>query len=442
MAQGVRTQVADGARIRGRAARGIPERGTPKRRIAPQRIVYLRIVYLRIVYLGALLAWTFVLSACGPPPSPLDPTTVVAAVLDHCHGPLQGQMDRVHLELAGSDGEAVEAHVDLPNALRANDSSGRFLAVGETCHVLGEESRPATATETERLLALRALVDAAALGPLYRATGCERLGDREFRLTQPAGDPITLRVADDDLVPVQIGETTFDEHLHTPVARIAKSVRHARLGAFELHFVDYGVTRRPGFFTLRPGPSGKPPPADGSDTNGNGGQSAGPRIRFPTAATGGRPTTPKLAPAKTANWLLLDDPGTWQARHDLYTPLHDRLIASGQRIGGFPILTTIDERTRLAIPYRARRRGAVADIPTGAEVRAFAAGREVEVYPPVGDLETRRTLGAAALEAFLARERLEAIGPIACQPFVHLHEGPPNEQKLATLVVRMSVRVR
>ena len=157
---------------------------------------------------------------------------------------------------------------------------------------------------------------------------------------------------------------------------------------------------------------------------------------------GSRSSAPVIEEVRAARWLLLADPGDWQERARRYGPLEAMLEAQNQQIAGFPVLTRIDGEAVMAVPFRQRPGGPAAKLPEDAKTRAFDAGRELVVYPHDGDLEARCAAGTAALQAELAAQRLEAIGPIACQPYVHLQEGPPSAAKLADPVVRVSVRIR
>lgn len=368
----------------------------------------------------------------GDPPRRVDTAAIaegdlVAAVLEECHGPLRGRMDRISVTVDLPDGKRLQAHASLPGSLRIVDAGEQFVLRDGAAWKLGEEPRAATPAEAERLADLLELVDRAALGPLYRAESCTRTAADAFALAQE-GPPMTLRLRPGTLLPAAVGDVGIDEHLRTPVAWISRHVTHPRLGACELLFEDSGIRWEPGFFA----PPGQNEPA-------RGGASV---IRMPSEPIGSRSATPAIEKARAANWLVLDDPGDWSARARIYTPLHELLVGQDQQIAGFPILTRLDGRDVLAIPFRTRDGGTAPALPPGSEVLELPAGRELVVYPKEGGLEARRAVGTARLRAELDDKGLEADGPVRCQPYVHLHEGPPTAAKLADLKVRMSVRVR
>ncbi len=354
---------------------------------------------------------------------------LVDRVLATCHGPLRGDMDRVQVRLTLGDGTRIDAHADLPDKLRVVSEQGAFLLTAAGAFGLGAAPRRATEEERGWLEQLRGLTDAAALGPLQRATGCERAADGTFRIAQPGGEVIELRLRKDTLLPARVGDVTIVDHLRTSAAWITQTADHPVLGRVQVYFENADVRHAADFFT---------PPDLGDNATTKDPGTGTPRIRV-----GGpeKPATPIARVAKATRWLLLPDPGDWEARHAIYTPEHDRLVAQDQRIAGFPIFAMIDGKPRLAVPFRQRPGGPAATLPNDAEVHELDRGRELEVYPQGGDLATKRAAGERALRAYLDANGLEAIGPIACQPYVHLHEGTPDAARLRDVKVRMSVRI-
>ena len=63
------------------------------------------------------------------------------------------------------------------------------------------------------------------------------------------------------------------------------------------------------------------------------------------------------------------------------------------------------------------------------------------VYPNEGDLNARISAGKVQLERALANRKLTAAGPIIAQPFVHLHEAPPDADALRDTVRHLRVRI-
>jgi len=401
--------------------------------------------------LGALLA------ACGdagPQQAPLaqEPRRVdtsriaddalVNAVLDECHKPLRGGMDRVAAGVTLPDGSTVKLFARLPDALRVLDDEGQFLATGGVVLRLDGPGSPeagvkrvvpATAAQQARVLALLTLLDAAALGPLYRANGCRRLAAGEFELTQPTGPAFRLRLRADSLLPASLtgpaGEVVFGDHLRTPVTWMAKSVTSKALGTCGIVFEKWDQDWAADFFAP-PGAAATPEPE---------------RPRIPFVAAGGvepRSATPFQTESRAIDWVMLDDPGTWPERAAVYTPVHEEIERQGLEVTGFPILFADGARKILAVPFRAGDTK-VRLVPDPVwRIESRKPGRLLVVYPPAGDLAARCTAGEELLRAALANQKLVADGPICVQPWFQLHEGVPSAEKLASPTVRMFVPVR
>lgn len=385
------------------------------------------------------------LAACGggapdePPARAVDTTAIadadlVSAVLDECHRPLRGHLDRIAAIVHLPDGSEVNLFALLPDKLRTAAGSDRFLLVHDDVTRFGEPPQPApTAAEIATVRRLGTLLDAAALGPLHRARSCRRLGPAEFELAQPAGTPWQLRLRPGTLLPQSLtgpqGEVRILEHLRTSTTWMTKRAELTGLGACTIDFELAGLDWDADFFTL---PGTRPPAAAGR-----------PVMQVPvTSGVEPRSPVPVLVDSKAMRWVLLADPGQWPERVADYRPAHAEVERQDQQIAGFPLFFREGGQRWFALPFRRRPGGTAFAPPADWSIREVPAGRWLVVYPPTGELDARITTGESLLQDALTQLGLQAAGPITAQPFFHLHEGEPPVAKLQNPVVRVAVLVK
>lgn len=356
---------------------------------------------------------------------------VVEAVLDECQRPLRGQTDRIAAWIALPDGSELRAFARLPHDLRVQGPKGQRLLCGDTAAILGGSTQPPTDAEVAQLRALRTLLDAAVLGPLHRSQGCRRLGPTTFALRQADGTETELELRAGTLLPIRIGSgvdrVLLDDHLHTTAGTwLAQSASSEALGRCRVRIELGGVTWAKDFFTL----PGEAKPATTRP------------MTAPGAVVETRSPTPILVDAQAVRWVVLADPGGWPERSTAYTPLHAELQRQQQSIAGFPVLFRDDDGLdRLAAPFRRRKNGPELEPPTGWQLREFAAGRWLVVYPADGDLAARLAAGERMLREAAHERGLRPRGPHTAQVHVHLEEGPPSAERLVAPVVRMALPV-
>lgn len=392
---------------------------------------------------AAAFALLLQLAACGgsDPDAPrevdvtaLAPDAVVAAVLTECHAGLRG-MDQVLLQVTFSSGTVAQVQGRLPDQLRIQSTDGTTLLLrDDTAYALRDGTAVALqGDDLARAKAIALLCDAAALGPLHRATGVERTSAFAFALAQPDGSKWSLHLQPGTLLVDRLrgplGEVRVLEHLHTATTWMVRRAETAPLGACTVQFVSNDVTIDEHLLALPVEPR-KPAAPEPKSASGNrvGGEA--------------RPAVPQLDSQKAANMLICDDPGDWSQRATLVQQRIDALAAAGQKLAGFPAYFRSGDRARIGIGFRARAADSPWKPPEGWEVIQQDAGRILVVFPEGDDLETRLQRGEQLLRAALAEQKLETQGPILAQPYLHLEEGLPPADKLKNPVVRMSVKVR
>jgi hypothetical protein len=353
---------------------------------------------------------------------------VVAAVLRHCHAELTG-MDRVVARATLPDGSELQVFAHLPDRVRVQRPGGevQLLAGGGAFALRGKAAVPLPEAEAARLRALATLVDAAALGPLHRADRCERTGPRSFRLDAGDGGAWDLTLADGALLVESLrgpgGAVRILDHLHTSTTWIVRRASIEPLGACALRFEQRAFAWDESMFAV-PGGQAAVAPA--------------PQI---SRGAESRPASPAPVEEPAMRWLVLDDPGDWGERAALVAARCAVLRAAGQELAGFAGLLRERERARLVLPF-APRQDARFQPPEGWDVRDVPARRVLLVFPGAGGVDERIAAGERLLREAAARLGLAIEGPVLAQPYFHLDEGPPTEQRLAAPVVRMTVPVR
>lgn len=392
------------------------------------------------------LAALVLLTACGDPrpepgPAPPDAPTAVdtggmtadqlaAAILEHCHGPLQLGMDRVAVEVTLPDGARLEAFTALPDHLRVQQEGAppQILTGADAFLLAGEVAQAVDATSLERLRALRLLLDAATLGPLYRRTAVERLPDG-LLARQGDGTAWEIHLQPGTLLPerLQSGATAVHlrQHLRTSATWIPQQVELAPLGRCTLAFRSLDVSWDEAFFA-RPGAVATPAVVTPPPTV----LSTGPEARS---------RTPQPGRNRAASWIVVDDPGSWAERAAVYRRHAAVLKENGQSLAGFGGFLREGGRDRMVIPFRPRQGAAPFTPPADWQVRPQPDANVLVVYPEGTDFADKVRNGQQALQAALQAAGHPATGPFLAQPFVHLEDGEPAAAKLASMEVRMTV---
>lgn len=345
-------------------------------------------------------------------------------------------MARVSAKVVLPDGSELRLYAELPNKLRMQSAERRFLLVGNDVFRIDDETVAATAAEAEHVRALRWLIDAAAFGPLHRATECARIGPARFVLGAAGSAPVELTLRENTLLPSTFAfggtEVTIVDWLRTPSTWVAREVEIAALGRCRIRFETANVGWDDNFFV---------PPAT-AIARGLAPAPGLTGVPSPGTSVAKRSPTPVVVDGKAARWVCVADPGDWPGRVAAYQPLHAELERQGQQIFGFPLLFQEGAQNWLAAPFRQRRDGPAFAAPAGWQLREIPAARWLEVHPADGDLATKLANGQRMLVEALRAQGLVAAGPIVAQPFFHLHEGQVSAEKLAAPTVRMAVQLR
>ena len=390
-------------------------------------------------------AWLATAAACAPndngdatPQAPLGARRVaaaelradglVAAVLEECHRPLRARMQRVKATVTLGAGAPMLVQSALPDRARIRAGTREWLVVdGRVSSRTGADVLPA---EARRLRDVVAVVDAAAFGPLYRAASCARSGDA-YQLVDPGGDRTQVTLYPETLLPssFHLREDRVDvlDYLRTPTSWVARELAHPRLGPCRVVFEDGGVQFPAGYFDEL-----KDAPPTGDTV----------RAPIPGAVVESRSSTPIVVDGKATQLVVLADPGSWAARHDVYRPVVEELQRQGQRIAGFPCLFVDEDRRGLmAAPFRQRDGGQSFDAPADYRLSDVPSGRILVVYPPEGDVDARVEAGRRLLQRALANRGLTATGAMIAQPFLHLHQEAPADDRLRAAPVRVWVPI-
>lgn len=361
---------------------------------------------------------------------------VVGMVLRECHGTMAG-LERCAAKVTLPDGEVLQVFAHLPDRLRVQFADGavHFLVDDHADRwIAGTMQRTDLDGEAAaRLRALRDLIDVATLGPLHRAIGCQRTGPRTFDLAQPRQLPWQLTLAHDTLLVDAMtgphGTVQVTDHLRTSTTWVVRKAIVAPLGECQIRFDSRDVLWDESMFAPPP-----PPTAVDDARRGNG--------RTIQIGAPSMPSTPTLEPMRAVRWLVVDDPVDWTHRAETVQQCLRTLTGQGQTLAGFQGLLRDGDRMRLVIPFRAERTDAKATLPADWDIRDLPAGRALVVFPPRSDLPTAFADGERLLLRALADQRLEAIGPILAQPYLHLDEQAPTADEVRAPVVRVSVAVR
>lgn len=347
-------------------------------------------------------------------------------------------MQQVKVAVTLPNERRLLVQADLPDRARVGEARNDFLLQDGKVHRLSKpDGNDPDDGDLLLIEPLVRIVDAASFGPLYRATSCRRDGEH-FVLMDQAGTKTLLHLFEGTLLPRSFTYGTqavrIEDYLRTSSTWVVKKATLAPLGTCGVFFEDGGILIPSGFFDV---------PAEGTKKDPNENM----RMTAPGTVRERESTTPILIDGRAAKWVLLEACDGWTAdawtkRHESYLPVYEELERQKQQIFGFPMLWQEDGHSRFGIPFRQRKDGPVVQARPEWRIGGSSPTRMLVVYPDKGSVEDRARVGTSLLQRALVNRKLKAVGPIVAQPFVHLHNGPPDTAKLNDCKVRMSVRVQ
>ena len=358
---------------------------------------------------------------------------LVQAVLDECHGPIQRRMQQVQVTVTLPDARRLLVHADLPDRARVHAGNRDYVWVEQEVHRIDSDGNSDASNDDQdraRIAPLAGLVDAIAFGPLYRATHCQRVG-ADFLLTDAAGTKTTLQLHDGTLLPRALiyahATVRFDAYLRTKTTWVVNRATTKVLGTCDAIFEDGGVLFGQKFFAT---------------SDGKAASKDAVRMTAPGVVRERESATPIVVTGRAAQWVVLAAPEDWSDRHAIYKPVHQALEAQDQMIFGFPMLWQEQGQQLLGVPFVQRKDGKALQPPADWQIRSSQETRQLVVYPQTGSLAERIRTGTELLQRAVANRKFQVLGPIIAQPFLHLHDGAPNQSKLQNCKVRVSVRIQ
>jgi hypothetical protein len=388
-----------------------------------------------------VIAATLVACACreaaepAPPPRPLpeEPAALVETLLEYCHGPLQGGLGSVCIELREHAGDEPTL-VALDGLRLRADGPDRsvLLAVRDRAWRCPPSSPPMAleGAEREQALALRDLLSAAYLAPLYGKERVTRQGPTVLAVQARAGATWRLEYDPDARLPRSLGGpcgvVVFEEFNDTGAARLPRrvrlgdlGVRHLQLRATDLVFEDY---------TFR-------------DPAGAAEAAPRPRRLQREAAADAKPTAPRIEVIESAMFLVIDDPESWAERAAAIGAHGAALGEQGQVGEPLPFLFEEGGVRRIGIPFVPGEHSGFRPFVArdGQVVRRAKRHRAAVVFIDKGRIEHALERGPKLLADFVAAEGIAAAGPLRTIPYLAWERGAPDSARLARVAVRFEL---
>lgn len=367
----------------------------------------------------ALLALSAAGCRQGPQP---EPAAQIAAVLEHCHGPLRGSLARSIVELRESpDGGVTQVIAELPARMRVKRPCGRVdLLLADRGVSWSPDSAPrdSSAPELAELIALRRALRALLLLPLYEVRSANWIGPLMLELVTASGEAWRLELDNDRLRPRRLAsadaDVRFVTYIDTGFTRLPRETGFGGLPYRHAAIVTSGIALNDALF--------QPDRGDASPAN----QTITVR-RNPTEL----PQTPQLQELPARRFLVLDDPGDWDARAELLRDEARQLYDAGQVADGLPVYATTGTRAMLLIPFKPDpdRGGAALQARAGQEILERAATRAAVFAPPPGVWDEILRSGRASLTEFAAGEGLRTDGPLWITPFPTKGSVPASAER-------------
>lgn len=396
---------------------------------------------LRRERLTAGLAATL-LAGCSPstpprPALPQDATAAVAALLQANHGPLHGVLDHSLVHALPGDAPADAK----PMALALDGQRLRVDRQDGTVEILGRQGgwrcaadrAPQALDEADlrELRALRDLLGAAYLLPLYGARQIERRGPAVFAIAAADGSTWRLEIDVTKQRPKSLsgppGEVVFHDFLESAVSQLPQRVGLGKLGEQRLKLLGADALFEEYLFQDPSRPA----------------SAASLGSKLARREGDARPTEPILETIESTLFLVIDDPLDWEKRAAAITAVGATLGEQGQFGQGLPFLFTEADRQRIGIPF-------VPDETTGSrpflarpgqDARARPRHTAIVVYGADASFAVSSAALARAALAFAERHRHTVAGPLRTLPYLAWEDGGPSEARLQRLGVRVELPI-
>ena len=378
----------------------------------------------------------------GPGVDDLSPAELLAAVLEYCHGPLQGGMERSLLDIQGVSPEGippVRIALWLPDLMRVDGDTVEILRGGDGWRCPRPGDGPTFKLDGAGLASLvemRDLLRGLLLIPLYEMQSVKREGSA-LLVELGDGERWYLELRDGSLLPASLrgppGEIRFLEYVETSVTRLPRRASLGELGERQVRLRTSGIRFEPFLFAdpetqlAQELPQGSPREA----------------ASFSMGADR-RPASPEEMQIPAAFWLEIQDPGDWQRRAELVKSSHRALYGLGQTLAGFTGFVEEGQRTLMVIPFFPdQERGSRPFVRREDQVvRRLPEHRALVVYPPEGAFAEAVASGTEQLERHALRNLLETAGPVRVYPYIFLGQRVPTAEDLASVIVRLELPIR
>ena len=386
-----------------------------------------------------LIAALGIAAGLAAQPGERPPHELVDAVLQKHHGPLRGTFDSAVIQLrAQPDDPATQVLLQMPGRMRVDHPGDRVdLLVdgnGWRC-VRGSAAERLEGEALQDLQTLMMQVRGLLLLPLYRAEKIKRVGPGILSLMLPGGETWRLELDPETLTLKEVrgpgGAVRFDAFLTTRVTVHPQRVALGERGTRHVKFVTSDLFVADSVFA---------DPFGAVDLN-----AAKPRRRALHAprASSEMPARAELQELPRRTYLVLADPGDWDARCRAIVAAGQLLGDAGQLPDGLPTYRLTAGERRLLIPFRADpSKGSPPFVRSeGQVIEHQPAQQAVVVAPARGPWRETIASGEKMIAAFAAARGYRAAGPLVAIPFIE-PVVPPDAALRGKLPIRLELPVR
>lgn len=381
------------------------------------------------------------LAACrheppAPAPLPEDASAAIGVLLQRWHGPLQGTLDDLLVEVRRDGRGGARTRIATSGGrLRAERPDGSVdLLHGDGAWRCPPGSPPQRLDADGRaaLQALRTLIAGAYLLPLYGARSVTRQGPTVFAVEAADGSTWRLEIEPVQQLPHSMtgpaGVIGFQSFFSTGVSQLPAKVELGVLGAQHLTLVASDVLFEP-FVFHDPGADPTASPARAKRTI--------------SPAADDRPAEPAVRDVPGTLFLRLDDPGDWEGRSAAIVAAGTVLGEQGQFGAGLPFLYEEQGQHCIGLPFEpdAGQGNPPFVARDGQRVERRPNHRAVVVYRSGQPFAAASAAATSDVLAFAAKARLQPAGPVRILPFFNWGEAAPTAAQLDRMGVQAELPV-